>query len=146
MEEDIVIRDADISDAKSLTSLAGQLGYKCSEDEVKGRLSIYQAANQKKLLVACCHAGVVGWMSLGVENPFYMAPYVRISGLVVEEGFRGKGIGKRLIGEAQSWARRWGIGVIRLNANVIRQAAHRFYKANGFENVKGQYVFEKKIR
>ncbi|WP_242698129.1 GNAT family N-acetyltransferase [Bacillus sp. SD088] len=42
--------------------------------------------------------------------------YIRIVAFVVDSNYRGKGIGKKLLAEAESWARRIGATGIGLNS------------------------------
>ena len=60
----------------------------------------------------------------------YDGSYVRIVAFVVDTSFRRKGIGKKLIQEAESWAREQGAVGIALNSGnrEERKDAHQFFK------------------
>ena len=47
--------------------------------------------------------------------------------------------------EAWAWARARGCAALRVRSNVVRERAHRFYRRAGFETIKTQHVFEKRI-
>lgn len=55
-----------------------------------------------------------------------------VSDLVVAREFRGRGIGKRLLGEAEVWARNHGATSIELWVYEFNQSARRFYEALGY--------------
>lgn len=59
---------------------------------------------------------------------------VRIVAMVVQSDFRGNGIGKRLLSEAENWAMNQGAVSISLNSGnrSEREAAHLFYERFGF--------------
>ena len=60
--------------------------------------------------------------------------HVLIVALVVQSDFRGKGIGKHLLAEAEHWAKNQGAVSISLNSGnrTEREAAHLFYQRFGF--------------
>ena len=63
----------------------------------------------------------------------------------MDEGFRGRGIGRALVAEAEKWAREKGLETLRLRANAVRTEAHKFYLGLGFKNTKQQLVFVKSL-
>jgi len=141
MEKDIIIRDAKMDDSKDLAILAGQLGYPCTENEVRTRIVPYLNNKNSRIVVAEIDNKVVGWTSLDVVEHFYMEKYISISGLVIDERLRGLGIGHKIINESITWTKGKKINIIKLSANVIRKDAHKFYEKNGFKKIKEQYVF-----
>ena len=65
--------------------------------------------------------------------------------LVVDESYRGKGIGKKLIDTAADWLKQKGEKTLRIRCNVIRDETHKFYEHLGFIEKKKQKIFEKSI-
>ena len=59
--------------------------------------------------------------------------YGRLSGLVVAETSRGRGIGKRLLEWIECWLRNRGASRITLTSGNQRTEAHRFYRNLGYE-------------
>jgi GNAT superfamily N-acetyltransferase len=72
--------------------------------------------------------------------------YGEIGGLVVDKDQRGQGVGKALMAEAESWASGRGIREIRLRSNILREQAHQFYQAIGYEIIKTQLTFRKALK
>jgi GNAT superfamily N-acetyltransferase len=68
-------------------------------------------------------------------------PFALITGLVVDETKRSRGIGAALVEAAVEWAAGHGYRTIRVRSNVIRERAHAFYERLGFSRVKNQVVF-----
>ena len=142
----IAIREAGISDSYELMVLAGQLGYSVSEEQVRNGILRIAGSDTEKILVAADEKNeAVAWTSVAIVEHFYTPPVVEISGFVVDEKLRGRGIGNRLMSEAEAWARDRGHSLIRLRANATRKDAHRFYEGLGFEKTKEQFMYVKKL-
>ena len=86
---------------------------------------------------------VVGWMGAYVFRSVELEPFAEISGLVVNEKLRSRGIGKALLNAAEDWARSVGCAAISVNSNIIRDRAHHFYVSNNYELIKTQKTFRK---
>jgi len=145
MNPRLAIRDALPNDAALLADLATQLGHTCGESDIRNRIDPYISNPEAKILVATLNDIVVGWLSLNTAKYFYTKPFVEISGFVVDEKERGKGIGKALLYEAERWTKENGYNILRLRTNIKRKEAHRFYENNGFKKIKEQYVYQKEL-
>jgi ribosomal protein S18 acetylase RimI-like enzyme len=141
MNDNVLLRDVEVDDSVRLAELADQLGYPCTNENIKERIKSYIKQNTRRIIVAEINGAVVGWTSLDLVEHFYVDSYVQISGLIVDKAYRGRGIGKKIIDEAKRWTKEKGCACLRLQANVIRKEAHRFYKREGFSILKQQYVF-----
>lgn len=127
-----------------MAALAEQLGYPCTESEVRKRLNEMKDPAQYGAFVAERPQGeIVGWIGVYVSRAVELAPFAEISGLVVEKTLRSQGIGKALLHAAEDWAKKVGLAVILVNSNVTRARAHQFYVNNGYELVKTQRIFRK---
>ena len=71
--------------------------------------------------------------------------WVEIVGLVVSSKARRSGIGRRLIAEVERWAASLGAERVVVRSNTKRDESHRFYPAMGYEMVKTQAVYQKKL-
>ena len=142
MIDGLNIRDARPGDEAALARLADQLGYPAQAETVAARIVKYFGNPEERVIVAELDGGVIAWTSVALVDHFYTPRCVEISGLVVDAGLRGRGIGAALLAEAKRWAAGLGVATVRLRANVIRAEAHRFYERQGFARVKQQIVFE----
>jgi len=88
---------------------------------------------------------VVGWVHVLVQRLLVVSQYAEIGGLIVDEHFRARGIGRALMSEAERWALACGCTVVRLRSNTTRSAARDFYKSLGYEVTKTSFSFCKYI-
>ena len=70
---------------------------------------------------------------------------INILGLAVDSNFQGRGIGKRLMNAIEDYALKNNISFIRLNSNVRRTEAHKFYESIGYVCDKTQKRLIKKL-
>lgn len=66
-------------------------------------------------------------------------PYALMEDMVVDEGFRGQGIGNALVEKATSKAREWGCYKLMLVSRKFRKDTHRFYNGLGFKEVAKEF-------
>lgn len=138
------VRPAQPRDCGGMAGLAAQLGYECTEDEVRKQLSHMQDANQYAVFVAERPGGeIAGWIGAYLFRSIEAGSCAEVNGLVVDQGMRSRGIGKRLLDAAEQWALSIGCDAISVRSNITRDRAHRFYKNNGYEHVKIQREFRK---
>ena len=138
----IEIRTMHVDDAESITFLTAQLGYNLPVYEIITNIKQIQAAPGNLLLVAVCKSKIVGWIHAFKSIHIESKAFIEVCGLVVDEEYRGKGIGKALINEVKQWCLNKGIYRLRLRTNVKRTEAHKFYQTLGFTEIKQQKVFE----
>ena len=142
----IQVRRATLRDAERLAELSSQLGYPSTPGEVKSRLQRIRGHDGHFVGVAELEDGrVVGWIHACVSHLIESNPRAEIGGLVVDEAWRGSGVGKLLMQHAEGWARSKGLEAVHLRSNVIRQDAHRFYERLGYKNIKTQHAFLKML-
>jgi GNAT superfamily N-acetyltransferase len=72
-------------------------------------------------------------------------PQAEVGGLVVDEGYRRRGIGRLLMQQAEQWACEKGCWAVYLRSNVVRKDAHAFYEGIGYSNVKTSLAFRKTL-
>jgi GNAT superfamily N-acetyltransferase len=140
----MAIREIVPGDASAVAELSGQLGYVVSADEMKARIeAILPLPDDHLAVVACFHDEVVGWVEAEVVRHLQSPAHALITGLVVKEGVRSLGVGKKLCAEVERWSRRREVRVIRVTSRMTRERAHRFYLREGFVQTKTSAVFEK---
>lgn len=139
-------RRARPKDAKAIANLATQLGYPTSALQVASRMRVALKNPKHLILTALSDRHVIAWVHGYVSGPLESDPYVEIGGLVVDESHRGKGVGTALLDRVESWARQKRCETISVRSNIIRHGAHRFYAARGYEQVKTQHTFRKRLQ
>jgi len=140
----LTVRDITLADADSIADLSGQLGYKASTSEMISRIrDTLPLREGHAVFVACRGDDVIGWIEAEVVRHLQSAPHALITGLVVKEGGRSLGVGKRLCAEVEQWALRQQVSIVRVTSRSTREGAHRFYLREGFTHTKTSLVFEK---
>jgi GNAT superfamily N-acetyltransferase len=138
------VREALPADAQRITALAGQLGYEVPMTHVERQLR--RMNDERTIFVAVVpRAGVVGWIGVALQEGITDSGRADIEGLVVEDEYRGNGIGRLLVEAAEAWARRRNCASMRLVSNVVRERAHEFYKRLGYSVIKTQHAFKKSL-
>lgn len=125
--------------------LSDQLGYPVKMNELLLRFQKLSIKNRHALFVCEENKNILGWIHLECVEDLIEEDKVEIKAFVVEENFRGKGIGKALLETAEKWAKTYQLHTIYLNCNILRERTHKFYQREGFENYKSSLFFEKKI-
>lgn len=142
--EDLTIREMRPNDAPEVSALSAQLGYDRSPEEIRAWIeSLGRDGQQQAAFVACVGEEIVGWIEVAIERRLQTPPFAFIGGLVVKEGSRGSGIGRRLCARAEAWAWEQGVDILQLTSRSTRLDAHRFYLRDGYRIIKSSLVFEK---
>jgi len=142
----VEVRVAVKSDVEAIARLAGELGYPSRVTQVRERLAAIEGNAEHATFVAATPTGeVVGWIHLSQVRSLTTDSRAEITGLVIDSGIRGAGVGRLLIEQGESWARELGLATIGLHSNIIRERAHTFYLRLGYAVTKSQKVFRKAL-
>lgn len=139
------IRVASLDDAGAIARLTAQLGYDVDAGDVRVRLSRILPRPDARFVVAEAGGAPIGWLHASIWEYIELEPFVVVGGLVVDEAYRGRSVGRRLMEEAERWAREQGCAIVRLWSSTARAEAHRFYERLGYARVKTQYSFAKSL-
>jgi len=142
---EVFVRSIIEQDAESVNALSAQLGYVMPIDQTLANIKSVLATRGHTAFVAIHENKIIGWIGVAEALQIESAPFCEIRGLVVDENYRGYGVGKLLIERVRQWAKETGNNTLRLRTNMIRMEAHLFYRHVGFKEVKEQKVFEMKI-
>jgi len=140
---EIRIREAQADDAPTLVRLIIDLGHPIEEADVRRNLETL-SGNGLLPLVATDGDQVIGMCGISamvtVHRP---APVGRVSVMIVEEAYRGRGIGALLVAEAERRLAQRGCRIIEVTSNMKRERAHQFYEKLGYERT--SYRFMKRL-
>jgi len=138
---DLAILEAKTTDAADLARLVSQLGYPSTEQDMAERLEALAGQPEYVLFVAEESGRIVGLVGafLGYALEF-SGPWGRLMGLVVDEPYRGRGIGRRLMERIEGWLRDHGATRLTLTSGKQRTEAHRFYRRLGYEETGLRFV------
>lgn len=140
------IRTARNYDAPALAGLSGELGYPATRQQVVARLAAIEAQAASRVLVAeNAEGAVVGWIHVALQAHLLDDDVAEISGFVVAESARNRGVGAELLHAAECWARARGAARLRVRSRIERERAHRFYERAGYVLGKTQHVLVKSL-
>lgn len=140
---EIQIRSMHPEDAEMVAALAAQLGYARTAGAVRAWIESQSENNTQAAFVACRDTQIVGWIEVSIQLRIQSEPFALIGGLVVADGVRNQGVGRRLCAQAEQWAWEHGMLKIRVTSRSSRDGAHRFYLRRGYLETKTSIVFEK---
>lgn len=130
------IRKAILNDVPEIVPLMQQLGYPTTVEQFNHRFNAIAENPCYHTLVVELDGKIIGMAGLCTGLFYeYDGTYVRIVTFVVDTNYRRKGIGKKLLQEAESWAKKQGAIGISLNSGnrSERKDAHQFYISMGYE-------------
>ena len=140
----IKVRQANVVDAQELSKLSNQLGYPFPDINIQENLNELNRDPDHIILVAEKNpTELAGFIHIFIAKRLFTKPFAEVGGLIVEKGFRGRGVGSLLLSEAEKWAVSNNITIIRVRSNVIRDQARIFYISGGYQIDKQQRVFSK---
>ena len=133
------------TDAEVVAALAAELGYPSETEAIRVRI---RAIGESDLLLVAVDTGdkAIGFIQAHRVCIIEVGLRVEILGLVVSSSARRSGIARRLIEEAETWAKNIGADAISVRSNTNRIEAHLFYPALGYKKIKTQAVYEKAAR
>ena len=142
----IKIRTAKQSDTDEILNLLYQLGRpkpKSTKSVFQKRILQYLKDKDKKIFLATLDSETVGLVSaILVPRLNQTKPELYIPELVVLESYRNMGIGKSLIDFCIKMAQKKNCFRIRLESGNKRVAAHKFYRALGFDQYAKTYKLD----
>ncbi len=141
------IREMTKFDCTRCKELTIQLGYPDGVADFDKRFSLINKLPHHHLVVVenINTKEVVAWMHLEIRYHLESLFKVQLSGIVVDEKLRSKGIGRKLVAYAENWAKNCGFKEIFLYSNITRKESHKFYLKYGYKNIKDSKTFSKHL-
>lgn len=136
---EITIRHNEDQDRFAVVSLIEDNGLAKNRPDgyVQGKI------DQRKIYVAETEGNVVG--AIVIDGPHkHGAP--RINYIAVDENYRGLGIGRSLILQAEKVLRRMGATRVRLKAQDAKPGLVSFYQGLGFQLVEADGEMQKRLK
>jgi GNAT superfamily N-acetyltransferase len=128
----VTIREATDNDARSISTLLGQLGYATDAATVPGRLRSINAEQGTAFVAVGENGEALGLIALAAHAVLHAAgPVGLITALVVADAARGRGVGRLLVERAKEWAAARGCVRLIVTSGEQRADAHAFYVACG---------------
>ena len=131
-----IIRNAVAEDFDSIFPLFVQLwpDKPIDRDALRTVFERGAASGTDELLCAVADGAVIGFTAYAFVNNLWQEGYIAyLYAMVVEEKFRGGGVGTLLIEEILKRAKARGMKRVELDSGFPRERAHQFYMKLGFE-------------
>lgn len=141
----VKIREAIAKDAEALTRLSEQLGYPTTPAAIRQHLEQMPAEQNVVYVAECSNAGVVGWIHVHLVQLVQADLHAEIGGLVVDDNYRGGGVGRRLVQQIEEWSSKRGCKSVYVRSNAIRKQAHVFYQKIGYSHIKTSLALRKDL-
>ncbi len=135
------VRPATADDAEAIARLSEQLGYPTNAEETARRLREVTGEGDHAVFVAEADGRQIGWVHVYVNHSLLADTPAEVAGLVIDEDYRSRGVGRVLMEQAERWAQEQGCRSVRLRSNVVRSRAHSFYERLGYRVIKSQRAF-----
>ncbi len=136
----VTLRAATPADAPLIAALLTDEGYPAGASDIAGRLERF-ASPFSQVRVAEHDGGLLGFIALHVLPRFeHDDRIVRVIALVVEAGARERGVGHRLMEEAERIGREVGAAFVEVTAGHHRPEARRLYEAVGYDGSVAAYL------
>jgi len=134
------IRPAETADAERIAALFTDEGYPAGPSAIVTRLERF-AGGDSRVVVADRDGEVIGFIAFHALPRFeHDDVVVRILALVVDPGARERGIGRRLIAEAERFAADRGAAFVEVTAGRHRPDAHHLYESLGYDGSVTAYL------
>lgn len=138
------VRKVEKKDIDRLIQLIDQLGYKINQKILAENMDHYGPS----AFVLEVDKEIIGCLAYHILPQFHSDErHMRIVSLVVEKKYRGQGVGKKLLCEAERIAKMTGCSVIELTsaAHRIPSGAHAFYLNQGYKADGNKVYFRKEL-
>jgi GNAT superfamily N-acetyltransferase len=132
----LLIRDAEVSDAAELAPLLETLGYPADVPALRERLIRLQATDPTgRVIVAHLGGALLGFATLHCTPALHRPTWVgRITGLAVMPEGRRAGVGRRLVEEAERYFGSLGLTRVEVTSGPAHERAHPFYRHLGYRD------------
>ncbi|QEH35986.1 Aminoglycoside N(6')-acetyltransferase type 1 [Aquisphaera giovannonii] len=137
------IRVARVGDAPEISRLLAELRHPTSAESIASRWAAWSAEGNSALAAACPDGTLLGVATLHRTIVLHRPrPVGRITVLVVDERYRGRGIGRALVAAAESALAAAGCGLLEITSNLRLVEAHAFYEHLGYARSSFRFVKE----
>jgi GNAT superfamily N-acetyltransferase len=128
------IRKATMADADRIADLLSQLGYPGTEGFIREKIVQLSIHPDAELVLAIEGNDILGFISIHfIPQIALPGSFARISYLCVDEGARGRGVGRHLASYCEHLATDRDCDRIEVHCHSRRKRAHDFYYRMGYE-------------
>ena len=139
----LTIRRAEPSDAEAIAALFTDEGYPAGPSDIVERMGRFGSAHSR-VIVAEHEGSLLGFIAVHALPRFeHDDRILRVLALVVDAGARERGVGRRLMTEAERIAGELGAAFVEVTAGHHRPDAFRLYESLGYDANVAAYLRKK---
>lgn len=139
-QSNLLLRPATADDAERIAALFTEEGYPAGPSDIVARLERF-GSEYSQVVVADFDGDVLGFVAFHALPRFeHDDRIVRILALVVDAGVRERGVGHRLMEEAERAAAEMGAAFIEVTAGHHRADAQHLYESLGYDATVAAYL------
>lgn len=143
VESTVTLRPAEARDAESIAALFTDEGYPAGPSDIIERLGRF-SSDHSRVVIAEHEGALLGFVAVHALPRFeHDDRIVRVLALVVDAGARERGVGHRLMGEAERIGQELGAAFVEVTAGHHRPEARRLYEALGYDATVTAYLRKK---
>lgn len=140
IDSTVALRPAAPDDAERIAGLFTDEGYPAGTTDVVDRLARFSTP-ESRVVVADHDGELIGFIALHVVPRFeHDDRIVRVLALVVDAGARDRGVGHRLMAEAERIGAEVGAAFVEVTAGHHRPDAFRLFEALGYDPTATAYL------
>jgi GNAT superfamily N-acetyltransferase len=129
----VTVRAATAEDAERFATLLTDEGYPAGASDLAARIARF-STDESRVLAAEASGEVIGFIAFHVLPRFETDErFARIVALVVDPGVRARGIGRRLMVEAERIAADEGAAFLEVTAGHHRPDARKLFESLGYD-------------
>lgn len=142
-DDTMTIRPAEAGDAEAIAALFTDEGYPAGPSDIVARLERFGSEHSRVVIAE--HEGVLlGFIALHALPRFeHDDRILRVLALVVDAGARERGVGRRLMAEAERIAAELGAAFVEVTSGHHRPDARRLYESVGYDASVAAYLRKK---
>ena len=142
-DPDIQLRPAEASDAEAIAALFTDEGYPAGPSDIVERMNRF-ASPHSRVVIAEHDGSLLGFIAVHALPRFeHDDRILRVLALVVDAGARERGVGHRLMTEAERIAGELGSAFVEVTAGHDRPEARRLYESMGYDASVAAYLRKK---
>jgi GNAT superfamily N-acetyltransferase len=139
----VTLRPAETGDAEAIAALFTDEGYPAGPSDILERMTRF-ASEHSRVVIAEHEGGLLGFIAVHALPRFeHDDRILRVLALVVDAGARERGVGHRLMVEAERIASELGAAFVEVTAGHHRPDAYRLYESMGYDASVAAYLRKK---
>ncbi|MCI0345158.1 MAG: GNAT family N-acetyltransferase [Chloroflexi bacterium] len=138
--EALTLRAAEPADAARIAELLTDEGYPVGPTDIAARIARFGGPDSA-VTVAEQAGEAIGFIALQAVPRFeHDDRFVRVLAVIVDAGARERGVGHRLMAEAETFGRERGAAFVEITAGHHRPEARQLYESLGYDGAVTAYL------